>query len=184
MRQYGQIVQEACRFAAGDHQAVRAKMQQEMRDLAGRQLYEQAAALKARLDRLAELEKPDFAYVSPLARFGFLLFHHGSSFHQAKTFLVDRGHLQPGPALEYPPAAAQAAGLLEAMAALVGQHQELGQEQWEAAGLVNHYLFSSPEKRGLALRYCPALTAEEVCQAVVAHAELLGLRAAKHRRNP
>lgn len=50
-----------------------------------------------------------------------------------------------------------------------------GEDLWRM-GLVSHYLFIAPGRRGLMVRYRPELTVEDVSKAISAAKEVLGLK--------
>lgn len=184
MDEYRRIVADACRCAAGDRQGVRQPLTDQMRRLAERRLFEQAAECKARLGRLDELNRPEFGDVRPVERFQYVLAQRGSSRRKVKVFLVDRGAVEPAGEMDYPVGADQAAAALSAMREFCAAPREVGQAQWEGIGLVSRYLFASDARRGVAVQYVDALGAEELAGHVESAAEALKLRPPRRKGPP
>ena len=175
MDEYRRIVADACRCAEGARQPVRLALEAEMRRLAAEKLYEQAGECKARLERLEELGREEFRHVGPIERFQYVLVQPGPSRRKAKVFFVDRGAIAPGDGLDYPLRPEQAAAAISAMRDFCAAPRPGGTEL-EGIALVSHYLFVSPQRRGLAVRYDDALDAEALIRHVESAADLLKLR--------
>jgi len=185
MARYAEMVSEALAYACGRRDALRGDLRRRMRRAAEALEFERAAALKARLDRLAEFERDVYAHAEPLDRFIFLLIQPGGSVRKARAFVACGPEITPPATLDYPPEAEQIEALLRRAAALAGREQ-----RWEPfgrlmAGLVSRYLFSSERRRGLIVRWEASMTAEALRQAIEAAADVLGLRApAKGGKKP
>jgi hypothetical protein len=67
---------------------------------------------------------------------------------------------------------------------LVERALPLGQEQREGIGLVTHYLFSPQPRRGIVVRWTPALSADELAQAVETGMKELASAAKARARKP
>jgi excinuclease UvrABC nuclease subunit len=178
--EYRALVKMACRCAGGELPAVHAELSARMRAMAAAQQYERAARIKARLARLAELEREEFMHVGPAEDYRYVLIQTGASFSKAKTFLFACGAMQEGPGLDFPPPEAQAAAVLDQARALPMPPRVEG-ELLETMSLVTHYLFSPPQRRGLAIRVTAELSPAAIVEQVVAAADVLGLRAPKPR---
>ncbi len=174
IEEYRRTVTQACDFAAGRRADVRGEMDGRMRELAAQQRYEEAANLKARLKRLDEFDKPEYAHVAPLETFRFLYVHPGPR-RSVKVFFIDRGEIQLGVTLAWPAEQAAVEQLLLAGNMFFAQPRPIDAARQEGLSLVSHYLFYPDERSGLALRWQAALTAAEVVQAIDHSAEKLKL---------
>jgi len=173
---YGRAVAKAADFAAGRRGPAVAELNKAMNAAAEKLKFEQAAAIKSKLQKLQELSSGALADVTAAERFQFILVQRGASFRQAKVFLVDRGHVAAADPLDYPLRAGQVRRVLWQMAA----HRRAGHAwtdicRWRM-GLVARYLFSSDRRKGLILRWRADMSAAELTEAVEAAADLLGLR--------
>jgi len=175
MDEYRSIVAEACRCAAGQRGPLRAHLLAEMKRCAAARQYEQAAAAKARLERLGELERSEYRYVAPTERFRYVLVQRGTGRSKAKSFFVDRGAIRAGPTLDYPLRPEQLEGLLSAMREMVSEPRRLGVAERENIALVAHYLFAPEGRRGVSLRYEPAISAGRLAEEIDSHAAELKL---------
>ncbi|MBL7132744.1 MAG: UvrB/UvrC motif-containing protein [Phycisphaerae bacterium] len=173
---YNRVVAKAADFAAGHRGPAVAELKKAMSDAAESLRFEQAAAVKSRLQKLDELSSSAFAHVASAEEFRFILVQRGASFRQAKVFLVDRGHVAEADPLDYPLGTDQARRTLERMA----DHVRAGRAwddvcRWRMA-LVARYLDSSDRRKGLMLRWRAGMSVAELTEAVAAAAGLLGLR--------
>lgn len=184
MEEYRRIVAEACRCTEGAREPVRQGLEAEMRRLAAEKLYEEAGECKALLERLEELGREEFRHVGPIERFQYILVQCGPSRQEAKVFLVDRGVIAAAGGLDYPLRPEQAAGTLSAMRDFCAPPRELGPVELERIALVSHYLFVSPQRRGVAARYDGALEAGTLTRLVESAAELLKLRPSRRKASP
>ena len=181
MEQYRQAVAKAADFAAGNWQALREELTQQIKQAANALRFEQAANMAPRLLRMAIFDSPAYAFVAPAEDFRFLVVQPGKSSRQAKLFLVDRGEIAVGPPLDYPPRQRQLQKSLSLMAAHVAPERPVGRQDRWRIGLVAHYLFSGEQRRGLMLRWASAMTAECLGQAIEDAAKLLHLKRPKPR---
>jgi hypothetical protein len=174
MDQYRQALAQAVAYAAGPREAARARLQQRMKQSAGELQFERAAALKQRLDRLAELEAPFFGHVGTLERFRYILIPPTPRKTRAKSFLAASHVCVMGPEMAYPLVEAQLAELLQRMGQLDRQAVSAPPDRW-LMGLVSHYLYSSPARSGLILRWQEGMTGADLGQRIEARAPHLGL---------
>lgn len=176
MDEYRRLLGRACEYAAGDRQEFHRAIAAEMRRLSGRREYERAAACKARLDRLAELEADAFAHVADARRFRYLYVQPGARAGEAKVFLVDRGRIKLAGTLSYPPQAKQLARVLRATGSFLAKQRPPGRGEREGIGLVTHYLFGAAERRGLPIRWQENLTPDALAERIESAAAALKLR--------
>lgn len=176
MGEYRELLAQVCRYASGDRQELREAVEEDMRRLADEKEYELAAACKARLDRLAELEAGAFAHVADAQRFQYLYFQPGAGPQKAKTFLVDRGRIKLGAAVKYPLQTKQLQCVIEAMLSFAATSRTPGVAEQEGAALVAHYLFAPAERRGLPIRTDADLTAAALAERIESAEQVLRLR--------
>ncbi len=178
---YRDALLQAARYAAGDREGLRRELDAEMRSAAKAMAFEHAAGIKARLERLADLEAPKYAHVGPARQARYVIVQSGPRASQACSFLCDRGAIQPGPLLDYPPQAQPLSALLAGSDALAAQHRDLTVVDLQRLGLVTSYLFAAPAKRGLILARRDVAGPAQLAEAIEAAAEDLKLRAPKPR---
>ena len=183
MEAYRRAVAEAAAYAAGDRRAARRRLEESMQAAAAELAFERAGRIKARLDRLAELDAPCFEPVRTLSEFRFVVVQPGRGRRQAEAFLVDRGTVADGGTLRWPADKRQLAALVTRMRrfAAAEHPQGLG-ERWRM-GLVATYVVSSRRRRGLIVRWRESLTAGELAEAIESAAGSLGLGPRRRRRS-
>jgi SAM-dependent methyltransferase len=192
MDDYRRMIAAATDFAAGSRQRHLAELAARMKGSAAALEFEQAAALKARLGRLAELDGPAFRHVAPAEEFRFLLLERSGSRKRVRLFLACRGAVQAGGDLPWPLAAKDVRRAMgQAERFMAGGGKGTGSEpvrrfgacplsaadladRWRM-GLVARALFARPEHAGLVLRWRQPLTAEELAAAIEPLAAALGL---------
>jgi len=179
MKEYGEAVARAADFAGGCRRELRDAIIRRMKEAAAALRYEQAARAKARLERLAEFDKPCYAFVAPAERFRFLLVQPGQSARSAKVFMVDRGRISPGEPVAYPLRLPQLEKILAEMTGFVRCGAGESELDRLRMGLVTRYLFSSPSRRGVILRWDDSLTAVSLAEAIENAKDLLRLKAPK-----
>ena len=177
MEDYRRQVARAADFAAG----MRAERLEQLKGLmqsAARELkFEQASALKARIERLAELGAPTYRHVSTVDEFRFLMVQPSGSRRQVKVFMADRGAIEQAKPLEYPLDAKKAQRRIDRMGRFLAAGNSRTPDEacrWRM-GLVARALLTGPSQGGLLIRWRPDLGAEELCQAVAAAGCELGL---------
>ena len=171
MDQYRLVLAKAADFAAGRRKEYLDDLRARMKAQAAALQFEQAAATKSRMERLAELDAPAYAHVAPAEEFRFLLVQPSQSPRRAKVFLVDRGSVDRGDDLDYPPRLDQVRRALEQMARHVAAAKDFTEPDRWRMGLVSHYLYSSDQRRGVMLRWRESMPAEEVASAMEAAAK-------------
>lgn len=177
---------EAASFAGGRRRSCLEHLAERMRAAAARLRFEEAAGLKARLERLAELDSPAYRHVGPAEDFRLVLFQRSGSRRRIKVFLVDRGSILAAGPIDYPLARGQVQRRLERMARFVAggaDRPSAPADRWRI-GLVAKTLFSSERQKGLILRWHEGMTAEEASSAIDAAAATLGLSAARSPKEP
>ena len=179
MADYREVVARAAEAADGDRRCVRASLTQQMTDAAGALAFEKAASIKGRLDRLAELDGPDGEFVAPIEAFQYLLVQRGPNARTARTFYVNGPAVVAGKELAYPLVGKEVARALTQMAAFVSRPPKLDEAGPWRMGVVAHYLFASDSRGGVAVRWRPGLSADEVTEAIEEAADDLKLRAPK-----
>jgi hypothetical protein len=170
---YRRAVAEAADFVAGAKSGVLGRLQAEMKEAAGRLDFERAAAIKARLARLASLEGADYAHVAPIEDFRFLLIQGGPSRRRLSAFLADCSAVRDAGHIDLPAKAGQL-GELSRLAAGDGGVRDRRADKW-IVGLVSHYLFAGSRKRGLILRLAEGLSPDELSRQIEQAGEAAGL---------
>ena len=176
MDEYRRLLERVSQYAAGEREPARGEIDAEMRRLAADKQYEQAAACKARLDRLNELDADVFQHVADAGEFQYLLIQRGPSRQKAKVFLMDRGAIRPAGALDYPLKDKQLRRTISSMRSFAAKDRPFDQSQREGAALAAHYLFVAAERRGLAVRFDSDLTVELLAARMESAADGLRLR--------
>ncbi|MHC4983267.1 MAG: hypothetical protein ACYTF6_08890 [Planctomycetota bacterium] len=181
MEDYRKVVAGAADFAAGDRQEHRRRLRSRMARAAGELHFEQAARIKARLERLAEVDSRVFDEVRPAEEFRFIVVQRGASRRQAKVFLMDRGHLAEQAPLEYPLRPEKLERILDEMKRLSQAPLHCGElERWQI-GLAARYLFSSERRRGLMIRWRQELDVGEIAARIEDARDMLLLSEARRR---
>ncbi|KKM47176.1 hypothetical protein LCGC14_1558890 [marine sediment metagenome] len=183
-RAYRALVAEALDCAAGHRGPVRQRLAEQMRRLAADQRYEQAGMVKARLERLAELDRPEFGHVAPIEQFRYVLIHRGATRRRAKVFLADTGVIKAWGQLDYPLKPRQ----LEAVVSATAKFGTVGMSHRavdpESMALVCRYLFMSPQRRGVAIRDDGRLNARVLGEAIESAAATLKLSRPAPKKAP
>jgi len=181
MEEYRRAVAEADAFGAGARDDLRGRLQGRMRAAAEKLQFELAGRIKARLQRLSELDSPEFEHARPAEEFQFILVERSDSRRRAKVFLVDRGRIAEPPPLAYPPQANEIESVLAEMARLAASPRQCGEEEPWVIGLASRYLFSSERMKGLMVRWRAQLGAEALAARIEDARELLSLREPRRR---
>jgi len=184
MDDYRSAVAEASRYAAGQRRQVREALAERMRRASAELAFERAARLKTSLERLEELESPEYEHAVAAEEFRFVVVQRGPGTRVAKAFLVDRGHVARAGLLDYPLRDEQLRRLLARMKRFVSAERTIRREHRWCIGLIGRYLFSSDDRRGLILRWTPGMTAELLGEAIIATASVLGVGKQKRHARP
>jgi len=182
MEAYASMVSDALAFAQGNRDELRQSFQRQMRSAAEALEFEWAQALKVRLDRLAEFDSPSFAHAKPLEQFCFMIVQGGGSVRRATAFVARGGSLVPAGMLDYPLKVEQLEAVVKQAADERGHPGPAGRFERLCMGLVARYVFSSPQRRGLIVRWAPAMTADDLAGAIEGAAGVLNLRAPRPRK--
>ncbi len=175
MVEYRQAVAKAAEFATGGRREHLDELRRRMREASDKLRFERAAGYKARLDRLAELDGPDYRHVAPLEEFRFVLVQPCTA-RKAKVFLADPGDVAYLGKLAYPPPTRRLEDMLPCMLAASPGRRPPDTAGWWRMGLVSRYLFSGPRRGGLILRLTEDLSANDLGEAIAASADALGLK--------
>ncbi len=180
MAAYRRAAGAAAELAAGRRRGHVRRLGEQMRAASAELRFERAAALKARIDRLAELDGEAYRHVAPAEEFRFLLIQPSGSRRKVKVFLVDRGSIAPPGVLDWPLAARQVGGTVRRMARFAAagpRRRDDPADRWRM-GLVARALFSSERRGGLVLRWHEEMTSADLSAAIDSAAGSLGLSAA------
>jgi len=176
---YRQALDRAIEFLAGRRRLAE-ELTASMESAARALRFEEAAAIKTRLDRLAELDGPAYEHVRPLEEFNYLIVQRGGR-REVRFFLSAKGQLVEGGSMAYPLKAEQVSAALEAMARLSATGQpidELG--RWRLS-LVAQYLFSGQDGKGLLVHWSPALRPADFAASIDQAAGELRVRPGRRR---
>jgi excinuclease UvrABC nuclease subunit len=172
---YRTVVAQAAAYAAGQRAGYLQELTERMKRAADQLRFEQAGAIKARLDRLRQLDGPAYAHVAEGEAFQFVLVQRGGGRKAAEVFLTDRGLIVSAPPLRWPLEDQQLQQTLDRVAGLVQDGSAAGRYDSWRVGLVASYLFSGPQRRGAILRWRRGMTGRELGQAVEQSAANLAL---------
>jgi hypothetical protein len=184
---YARVVAEAVEFVAGDRRPLAQRFAAEMKQAAAALQFERAGEIRAKLKRLEELEGPDYAYVAPIEEFRFLLIQRGEGRKEKKlsAFLADCASIRSAGPVEYPLKVEQLQKLVDEAVAKSGTPpyfrdgnrvaSPISVNRW-AMGLVAHYLFAGPRRRGVIVPIRADLTAEKLAAEIEKSAEALGVK--------
>jgi excinuclease ABC subunit C len=175
---YRETVSAAARFAAGEHEQLRADLEARMQAMSAALEFEKAASVKRRLERLAELDGPAFREVAPIEQFEFVLVQPTGRISEARAFLFRAGRVFAGATLHYPLVEEQLDGVV---AAMEGFHPAMLPPEPPRVtamrmGLVARQLFCRRERRGVMLRWQDGVGRSELADAIESAADDLGLR--------
>ncbi|MFA6133535.1 MAG: hypothetical protein WC869_05915 [Phycisphaerae bacterium] len=182
MEEYRAVIAAAADFAAGRREAFREQLTSRMKGAAGELAFEKAAALKARIGRLSEFDAQAYEQAAPLEDFRFVCIQRGPSRKAAKAFWVSGGGIVEAGTVGFPLVGQPLQELLDRMKQLACS--ALGPpkaERWTVS-LAASYLFSSPQRRGLLLRWRADMDVAELAGAIEKSADMLAIKAAPPRR--
>jgi len=166
MGEYRRVVADAADFAGGLREAFRLGLEERMKKAADRLDFERAGALKARLDRLGEFDKPSFAHVRPLEEFQYVIVQSGGGVGTAKVFLANGGRIAADSPLDYPPPAGRLEKTLRRMARHCERPPGRDRTSMWRMGLVAQYLFCGEQRKGLMLHWDRQTSAQELAAAI------------------
>jgi hypothetical protein len=161
---YLRAIDDAAEFASGRRDVLAGSLREEMKQAAGELAFERAAAIKARLARLDEFEKPAFKYVRPVEEFKFLVVQPGGGRRSLRVFAINGGSIPAAARLKYPfpvssddvsdkYAGGELDALIEQMKTISASAPRIDDASALRMGLVSRYLFSGPKRRGLIVRW-------------------------------
>jgi excinuclease UvrABC nuclease subunit len=190
LEQYLSAVTEATDFAAGRRDALGNRLRGEMKRAADDLEFERASAIKARLGRLAEFDKPAFKYVRPVEEFKFLVVQPGGGKRRLRVFAVNGGEIPAAACLRYPfrtntdddadkYSGTELDALIGQMKTIAAADPQVDDASALRMGLVARYLFSGPKRRGLIVRWFESMEASWLAariQAVAADLNLSTIR--------
>jgi len=183
MSEYRRVVLDAAGFVGGDRQVLRQDLTERMRQASKALAFEEAAAVKHRLESLERLEAEEYRWVAPAERFQFMIVQPGPTRGEARVFQVDRDRILTRGDLAYPPSREQCEQILEGrLAGPTPGESDISGEGQSGIGLVARCLFSSPQRQGVVVRWTDRSTPEALLQAVDRGADRLRLGRSKSRR--
>jgi len=165
MDEYRRCVDEAIRFVAGSRGKLTERLQLEMKQASERMEFENAAASKARLDKLALFEGPAWRFVRPIDRFQFVLVQRSTSRRRLRVFLADRGEVLGGIELDFPLERTQIEAVLAQMRELSARPAWAEIDVWNV-GLISDYLYAAPLRAGLVWPWDAKLTADDLIRSI------------------
>jgi len=186
IERYLRAVDDAVEFASGRRDVLANGLRDEMKKAAGELEFERAAALKARLKRLDEFEKPAFKYVRPVEDFKFLAAQPGGGKRKLRVFAVNGGEIPAAACLRYPfevnpddspdkYAGTELDALIGQMKTIASSEPKIDDASALRMGLVARYLFSGPKRRGLIVRWFDSMEPPWLAARIRAVAEDLNL---------
>jgi len=162
---YRRQVGEAADFAAGCREPFLSRLRDRMLQASDATEFERAAGLKKRLERARALDHDDYAHVRPIEQWRFILIQPAASKKFQDVFLAVGPVVTKIAPLNKTPTAEQLASTLSTMAATRNPASPTDADLYRL-GLVAHYLFSSPAKRGVLVRYAPTMTSQELADEI------------------
>ncbi len=187
MSQYAEVVARSADFAAGPRDAFFAELNDAMQAAAGELKYEQAAAIKGRIERLKELNKALFRFARPFGEFGFVVVQPGANRQTARVFAVNGDSICDAGEISYPLEVESLDKLLAGDTDAWGDMRRDGVGDGPAdvyaIGLVSSYLFRGQQRRGLIVRRSAELTGAQLGDMIEAASDDLHLRERKRRHS-
>lgn len=163
MPQYRKLIRDALAFAQGDRQPLAESLRAGMRQAADSLQFERAGALKAKLDRMAEFDRPEYSYVRNARDLGYLLLQASGSRRRLMAFYARPDHVTKLDDLAFPLQPSEMDKLLDRLAAQTPpDRSSSAQPSHDDAvalayrmGLVAHYLFAPAAKQGVIIPLPP-----------------------------
>ena len=175
MDEYRRILCGAVDFAAGQREELRRGVEAEMARAAKAMEFEAAAGYKNRLVRLNRLESDAYRFAAPAEQFAFVLVQRGAGRREVRVFLVYRGAIEFGGALEFPLREGQLSAVVESMRRLTATRPPADICSRLRMGLVTRTLISSPGRRGVVLPWGEGCTVRRLAEAIETNRRILGL---------
>lgn len=164
---YRQVMARAAAFAAGDREPAMADLQQRMQHAAATLEFEKASTLKKRLERAKTFTAEEYQHTRPLEQFRFILVQPAASKKQHEVFLCVGGTIVKAAPLDKIPTEPQLAATLTAMTDLANRpRQHLDEAGRYRVGLVTHYLYCSPAKRGVIIHWPADMTPSDLAATI------------------
>lgn len=163
LEDYRQVMARAADFAAGGRAPALADIQQRMQLSAVALEFEKASSLKKRMERAKTFAAAEYQYTRPLEQFRYILIEPAASKKHLEVFLCVGGTVVKSEPLDKAPTEAQFAATLAAMTDLANRpHEKLDETGRYRIGLVTHYLFCSPAKRGVIIHWRQDMTVADL----------------------
>lgn len=176
MDDYRKVLEQAADFAAGNRKPRENQLIEQMKQAAAERAYEQAAAIKTRLDRLKAFDAPACRFVRPLEDFHYLIIQPGVGIRQCRAFLASRTAIQAAGDLDWPLKTEQLESVLKTMAWLAATNPPADALGRLRLGLVSRLLFAGPDRRGAILHWTPETSVQDFAEAIENAREALGLK--------
>jgi len=145
---YHEQIAAALAFACGQREPHYLRWERQMREAAGRMAFEQAAAVKQRLERARAIEHRAYTLARPVEAFNYLIIQRGGGRTRIKPFFVRAGRIRPEATVKLKDVDAATADWVREMTELPApqgseamdeqlDRQEVSEQIW----LVSHFLF-------------------------------------------
>jgi DNA polymerase-3 subunit epsilon len=182
LEEYRKVLGRAGEFAAGRRGEFRKDLQESMSQAAADLDFEQAGACKKRLERLDELDRPEFALARPLDQHRWLIIQPGPTFHQAKVFVAAPGTLAAAPMLDYPLVDSQLQRTSASLEEVADAPPELDEVDRYRLALICRLMYSSPARKGLLIDARHGVSPTDLAGRIEAACDVLGLRAPRRKK--
>jgi excinuclease UvrABC nuclease subunit len=182
MEQYRTVMRAAGTFASGDRQDVLHRLEQEMSRCAKELDFERAGQCKKKIDRIQELEGPEYSMARPLDQHRWLTVQSGPSFHQAKVFVAAGGTIAAGPLLDYPLVAQQLQTACRCAGEVSVIPAQLDVVDRYRLALICRLIYTSGQRGGLLLDARQSIDPKELADRIERSVDVLGLRAPRRRK--
>jgi excinuclease UvrABC nuclease subunit len=164
---YREMVVDALGFVRAGPEPLIAKAEREMKQAAGKQEYERAAACKHRIDQARKAMAGQYSFVRPMDRFSWLIVQRGGGRSRVKPFFVRGGWIDRDEPVAIKALDDHVGAWLEAMQQ--DSHSSFGddvRQRAEHVWLVSHFLFRSKKVPGLFVRSDSLPDAEALCEQI------------------
>ncbi len=135
------------------YESWRQSHESQMRAAAAQQEYERANKIKAKLERGAIIEQPQFHFIRSLSQFSFLALQPGQGRPYIEPFFIHGGHIEAGPPIHKKNLSAAVGEWYARIAELRSQpiKPPLTREATETIGLAVHHLLRGGDDAGIYL---------------------------------